>query len=260
MNIATSSTADPTPSRARANLTHLAERKSLAAVLQLAALHNWHEGVANHFSLAVNPEGSQFLMNPRWKHFSRIKASDLLLLDVNDAQTMARPDAPDPSAWAIHGRIHALQPKARCILHVHAEYVTALASLADPELKPLDQNAARFFNRVAIDSAFSGVADSQEEGERLAGVLGDKQVLMMGNHGALIVAQSVAEAYDLLYYFERACRTLMLAYASNQPLRILPDDIAEHTAQQWQDYSAMSFAHFNEMTAILEQNGSNYAA
>lgn len=243
----------------RPNMTYIEEREALAASFRLAVLHNWHEGVANHFSLAVNEDGSQFLINPRWKHFSRIKASDLLLLDANDPETMNRPDAPDRTAWMIHGRIHARQPKARCIMHVHADYVTALASLEDPTLKPVDQNAARFYNRVAIDDSFAGVADTEEEGERLAEALGDKQVLMMGNHGALIAAPTVAEAYDLLYYFERSCRTLMLAYASRQPLRVIPDDVAERTARQWDDFNGMCFAHFSEMTAILDDMKSDYA-
>ena len=63
-------------------------RVDLAAVFRLAEHYNWHEGVANHFSLAVSPDGKQFLMNPKWKHFSGIKASDLLLLDADDTEAM----------------------------------------------------------------------------------------------------------------------------------------------------------------------------
>ncbi len=126
-------------------------RVDLAAAFRLAAEMNWHESVGNHFSLAVSSDGTKFLMNPRWKHFSLIKASDLLFLDSQDPDTMKRPDAPDPSAWCIHGRIHANLPQLRCMLHLHPPHATALAALADPELKPIDQNTARFFNRMAID-------------------------------------------------------------------------------------------------------------
>ena len=84
-------------------------------------------------------------MNPRWRHFSRIKASDLLLLDADDKATMERPDAPDPSAWCIHGHIHAGVPHARCVLHLHPPYATAIATLADPEIKPIEQNTARYY-------------------------------------------------------------------------------------------------------------------
>ena len=74
-------------------------RVDLAAAFRLAAHYNWHEAVANHLSLAVSPDGKNFLMNPRWRHFSRIKASELLLLDSTDSETMNRPDAPDLTAW-----------------------------------------------------------------------------------------------------------------------------------------------------------------
>ena len=121
-------------------------RVDLAAAFRLAAAMNWHESVGNHFSLAVSPDGKKFLMNPRWKHFSLIRASDLLLLDSEDPATMTRADAPDPSAWCIHGRIHANLAHARCLLHLHPPYATALVALADPELKPIDQNTARFYN------------------------------------------------------------------------------------------------------------------
>ena len=104
-------------------------RVDLAAAFRLSAHFDWHEAVANHFSLAVSPDGKQFLMNPRWMHFSRIRASDLLLLNAEDKSTMDRPDAPDLTAWSLHGRLHALLPHARCIIHLHPPYATALASL-----------------------------------------------------------------------------------------------------------------------------------
>ena len=143
-------------------------RVDLAAAFRLAAAMNWHESVGNHFSLAVSPDGKKFLMNPRWKHFSLIRASDLLLLDSEDPATMTRADAPDPSAWCIHGRIHANLAHARCLLHLHPPYATALAALADPELKPIDQNTARFYNRMAIDLGYAGLADDKAVVEVMA--------------------------------------------------------------------------------------------
>src|SRR3954467_5477721 len=82
-------------------------RVDLAAAFRLAVEMQWHESVGNHFSVAVSADGKQFLMNPKWVHFSLIRASDLVLLDSSDAQTMSRPDAPDATAWCIHGQIHA---------------------------------------------------------------------------------------------------------------------------------------------------------
>ena len=234
-------------------------RVDLAAAFRLAVRYNWHEAVANHFSLAVSADGSKFLMNPKWRHFSRIKASDLLLLDANDETTMSRPDAPDPSAWCIHGSIHAKVPQARCLLHVHPAYGTAIASLADPEIKPIDQNTARFFNRVVYDDHFGGIADSTEEGERLAGLMGERRIMMMGNHGVLVTADSVAQAFDALYYLERACQTLVLAYSTGKPLNVMSDNLAEHTARGWENYANSALSHFAEMKRILDDEDPSYA-
>ncbi|HEV8388540.1 MAG TPA: class II aldolase/adducin family protein [Dongiaceae bacterium] len=106
-------------------------RVDLAAAFRWFARISMHEAVANHLSVAVSPDGSKFLMNPRGRHFSRVRASELLLLDANDQATLSRPDAPDPTAWYIHGRLHALLPQARCVMHQHPKYSTALAGLAD---------------------------------------------------------------------------------------------------------------------------------
>jgi ribulose-5-phosphate 4-epimerase/fuculose-1-phosphate aldolase len=234
-------------------------RIDLAAAFRLSAELGWHEAVANHFSLAVSVDGKQFLMNPKWRHFARIKASDLLLLDATDEVTMSRPDAPDPSAWCIHGHLHAGASQARCILHVHPPYATALATLADPEIKPIEQNTARYYKRIAIDLGFGGIADNDAEGERLVLVLGDKRRMMMGNHGVLVVGDTVAEAFDDLYYLERACRTMVLAYSTGQKLNVMTPEIAERTAQGWLEYKDAAFSHFEEMKAMLDEKDPSYA-
>lgn len=234
-------------------------RVDLAAAFRLTAMNEWHEGVANHLSLAVSADGKKFLMNPRWKHFSRIKASELMLLDSNDKTTMDRPDAPDLTAWSIHGRMHAAVPQARCIIHLHPVYATALASLKNPEILPIDQNTARFYNRIAFDMNYGGMANSDAEGDRLGSLLGNRQIMMMGNHGVLICASTVAEAYDLTYYLERACRNLMIAYASGQPLHVMSADVAEKTAQEWEADRDQFQSHFAEMKAILDERDPSYA-
>ncbi|MBV9112317.1 MAG: class II aldolase/adducin family protein [Hyphomicrobiales bacterium] len=234
-------------------------RVDLAAAFRLAVDFDWHESVANHFSLAVTDDGKKFLLNPRWRHFSTIKASDLLLLDSDDPETMNRDNAPDPSAWCIHGSIHAALPHARCILHVHPPYATALAALADPELKPIDQNTARFYKRTHIDLGFGGIADDKEEGERLARALGNKTVMIMGNHGVLVAGNTVAEAFDDLYFLERSCRTMVLAYSTGQKLNVMPREIAEKTARGWEDYKGMAYAHFEELKRQLDRKDPSYA-
>ncbi|AGI74370.1 putative class II aldolase [Octadecabacter arcticus 238] len=233
-------------------------RYDLAASFRYFARLGMHESVANHFSVAVSPDGRQFLINPRGKHFSRICASDLQLIDADDPETMQRENAPDPTAWFIHSRIHRLLPHARCIMHLHPRYATALAALEDSSMPPIDQNTMRFFGRVAIDDGFEGMGLSEDEGDRLAAQLGDKSVLMMGNHGVLIAAPSVAQAMDDMYYYERSCETVMLAFASGRPLRIVSDSIAQETSQQWANYGQLSIDHMNEVRAILDAREPDY--
>ena len=242
------------------NLAHRAERTDLAAAFRWTARLDLHEGVANHFSLAVSDDGSRFLINPNQAHFSRIRASGLLLLDANDPATLERADAPDPTAWGLHGALHRLCPHARCAMHVHPVHATVLASLADSTLPPIDQSTAAFFNRVAIDDAYGGLA-FEAEAERCCATLSDpsKKVLVMANHGIMVIGQDVAETFNRLYYFERACETYIKALWTGRPLRVLPDDIAEKTAREIEAYPGQSDRHLRELKAILDEEGSDYA-
>ncbi|KAA0912672.1 class II aldolase and adducin N-terminal domain-containing protein [Aquicoccus porphyridii] len=245
----------------RPNIDHWQERVDLAAAFRWAARLNLHEGVANHFSLAVNDDGTRFLMNPNQMHFSRVKASDLIEVDANDPETLKGPDAPDPTAWGLHGGIHRYCGHARCAMHVHSIHATVLASLADSRLPPIDQNCATFFNRYVIDDHYGGLA-FEEEGERCAELLTDpaKKVLIMGNHGIMIIGETVAETFNRLYYFERAAETYIRALQTGRPLRVLPDEIAEKTARELETYPEQDERHLSELKAILDEEGSNYAS
>ncbi|MDH3716088.1 MAG: class II aldolase/adducin family protein [Gammaproteobacteria bacterium] len=244
------------PSQTR-DRSFAAERASLAAAFRWAARLNWHEGIANHFSLAVSDDGGQFLMNPAGRHFSRMRASELLLLDADDRDVMNRPNPPDRTAWCIHGAMHRQVPGARCILHVHPKFATVLSTLEDSQMPPIDQNTMRFFNRIAIDDHYGGMGIGQEA-ERLPQVLAGKSVLVMGNHGVLVWADTVDEAFDLLYYFERACETLITAYSTGNPLRIVSDDVAEKTARQWAEYPDGWQHHFTALREILDEEEPDY--
>ncbi|MEQ9673999.1 MAG: class II aldolase and adducin N-terminal domain-containing protein [Roseovarius indicus] len=242
------------------NISNWQERVELTAAFRWTERLNMHEAVANHFSLAVNEDGTQFLMNPNQVHFSRIKASDLLLIDANDPETLNLPGAPDPTAWGLHGAIHRQCPHHRCVMHVHSIHATVLASLADSTLPPIDQNCATFFNRYVIDDGYGGLA-FEEEGDRCASQLQDpkKTVMIMGNHGILVMGATVAETFNRLYYFERAAETYIRALQTGQPLRVLSDEIAEKTAQEIEDYPSQADRHLAELMAILDEEGSNYA-
>ncbi|MFN3661506.1 class II aldolase/adducin family protein [Yoonia sp.] len=228
-------------------------RLDLAAAFRLCAQMNWHESVGNHFSAAVSADGKRFLMNPKWRHFGSIRASDLLLLDADDTGVMQRANAPDASAWTVHGTIHRLRPELRVLIHAHTPYATALSVLKDPSMLPLDNNTARFYGDVAIDTDFGGIADQADEGVRLAAALGNHSCLMMGNHGVSVSGATVAEAFEKLYFFEKAAQTLMLAYASGQPLNVLSHEVAQKTAEGWHDYRGMATAHFDYLKSQLDK-------
>lgn len=240
------------------NLDETQIRIDLAASIRLACRADWHEGVANHFSAAVSKDGRKFLVNPRWVHWSRVRASDLLLCDADDPSTMDRPDAPDPSAWAIHSALHRNLPQARVALHIHPAYATAMAGLKDPTIKPIDQVTARFYKRLAYDLHFGGIATAEEEGERISQAIGDKNAVMMGNHGVTTLGSTVAEAYDAMYHLERACRTMVLAYSTGQELSVMGDNLAEETASEWETYKDAEHAHFAEMKRVLDREEPDY--
>lgn len=245
---------------AHSNLTHWTERSDMAAAFRWTVKLNLHEAVANHFSLAVNPEGTRFLMNPNGRHFARIRASDLLEIDANDPTTMDRPDAPDATAWGLHGSIHRALPHARCVMHVHSIHATVLASLADSHLPAIDQNTAMFFGRQVVDEHYGGMAFA-EEAARCVALLDDPKIttMIMGNHGVLIIGRTVAETFNRLYYFERAAETYIRALQTGRPLRVLSDAVAEKTAQEWEAYPGFAEAHLRELRAMLDADQSDYA-
>jgi len=244
---------------ARANITHMEKRTDLAAAFRWTAHEGMHEGVANHFSLAVSDDGTRFLINPFGRHFARMRASDLLLLDADDTTTLERPDAPDPTAWGLHGAIHRACPHARCVMHVHSVHATVLASLADSRLPPIDQNSAMFFGRQVVDAHYGGMA-FEAEGARCAALLSDPKVrtMIMGSHGVLVIGETVAETFNRLYYFERAAKTYILALQTGRPLRILDDEIAEKTAREWEDYPDLAGRFLAEIRAMLDAEGADY--
>jgi ribulose-5-phosphate 4-epimerase/fuculose-1-phosphate aldolase len=256
MTISAIDSSSPTPE----NDPHYQARIDLAAAFRMAARLNLHESVANHFSYAVSKDGSRFLINPFGRHFSTLRASELLLLDAHDETSIDQANRPDPTAWAIHSAMHRNVPQARCVLHAHSKYATVLASIEATGLEPIDQNTMRFFNRVSLDTGFDGMGLG-DEADRLTTTLGDNTILIMGNHGVMAVGETIARAFDELYYFERACETYITALMTGKPLRVVSDVVAEKTAQQWQDYIhhvGLGEAFFNEIRVILDREEPDY--
>lgn len=233
-------------------------RIDLAAAFRLAARFDWHESVGNHFSVAVSEDGRRFLMNPKWRHFASIRASDLLLLDADDPSVMEGPEAPDASAWTIHGTLHRARPDVRVVLHCHPPNATALAALKSPSLPPIDMNTARFYGDLSVDPDCGGIADDAAEGARIAAALGSRSTLLMANHGLTCTGGTVAQAFEQLYFFEKAACTVLKALGSGQALAVMGDEVARRTAEGWKAYAGMADAHFAYLKSVLDREEPEY--
>ena len=234
-------------------------RRELAAAFRWAARLNLHEAAANHFSAAVSDDGQSFLINPRGRHFSQVRASELELIETvdRDGDPIAR--NVDPTAWYLHGYLHRHVPSARCILHTHMPYTTTLACLKDFEFMMLDQNACRFHQRIAYDRNYAGMALDPEEGERVASLLSDdKDILFLGNHGVIVVGASVAQAFDELYYLEKAAQLQVLALSTGRELSLVDHETASLACKQWREYPQFADLHFSALMEILDLQEPDY--
>ncbi|MEO1776706.1 MAG: class II aldolase/adducin family protein [Pseudomonadota bacterium] len=230
-------------------MTYLEERRDMAAAFRWTARLGMNEGIANHYSLAVG-SGDAFLMNPYGLHWSQMKASDLIELDAT-IEPDGVDDTIDPTAWCIHGALHRNVPQARCVMHLHSKYATALAVLEDPSLPPIDQTSMRFFNRIAIDMGFDGMG-LDEEAERMSRTLGNRSVLMMAQHGVLVAGPTVGWCFDMIYYFEKAAETYLTALSTGRSLNVASDAVAEKTARQWEAYPGIGEKHLSAIRAVLD--------
>ena len=235
-------------------MEHAEIRADMAASFRWCARLGLNEGIANHFSVAVNEDGTRFLVNPEGKYWSHLSASDMVEVDAND---MDAAEGVDRTALAIHGALHRRLPRARVVMHLHSRYATVLSTLKDPTLPPIDQTSMRFFNRVAVDSGFDGMGLG-DEAERLATCLGNHNILMMGQHGVLVVGESVGQCFDDIFYFERAAETYVLALQTGQALNLASADVAEKTAQQWDDYEDGGEMHLRAIRDVLDGEEPGY--
>jgi ribulose-5-phosphate 4-epimerase/fuculose-1-phosphate aldolase len=196
----------------------------LAAAHRLAVLHELEEGIDNHFTVTVPGRDDRYLILPFGLHWSEARASDMIVFDEK-GRTLEGEGAVELSAQCIHAPVHRIC-EVRVVLHTHQPWALALNMLKDNRLLPANQTAAFFHGQIAYDNAYSGTADSLEEGERLARVIGDKAILFMKSHGVLVTGDTIAQAYRRLYKLERVCRTQILAMSAGRPLEVLSNEIA----------------------------------
>ena len=234
-------------------------RVDLAACFRMAARLGLHEGICNHFSFVVPGRDDLFLVNPYGWAFSEITASRLLICDF-EGNVVAGEGVPEATAFHIHARIHLRKPRAKAAFHTHMPNATALAMLEGPPLVWAGQTALKFHGRTLVDEDYNGLALDSAEGDRIAESLGDAEVVFMKNHGVLIVGDSIAAAWDDLYYLERACEAQRLAMATGRPLKAVREEVATRTAAQMrEDDGESARLHLESIKRILGKSEPDFA-
>ncbi|OZI71968.1 class II aldolase/adducin family protein [Bordetella genomosp. 12] len=253
-----------TDEAAIANLEQQA-RIDLAAAHRIAVMQDLHEGIANHFTLAL--PNQRFLAAPYGLHWSEIRASDFIVLDY-DARQLSGDGVVEQSALCIHLPIHQADPvRHAAVLHTHMPYTTALTRLQDQRLLPIGQAELLLIQHIAYDDDYDGLAYDLDEGRRLAGVLGDKSILFLANHGVVVTGRSVSQAYDKLYLLERAARFQILAYSTGRPLRELSTAQQEKVHRQYKEVARDGAAwggrpyhalHFDALKRLADRHSGGY--
>jgi ribulose-5-phosphate 4-epimerase/fuculose-1-phosphate aldolase len=144
-------------------------------------------------------------------------------------------------------------------MHTHMPHATALTTLAGGRLEWISQTSARFYDNVAYYDDYNGLALDDAEGDRIAEALGGKRVLFLANHGVIVTGNTVAQAFDDLYYLERVCQLQVLAYQTGRPLRHLTDDMMRKTARQMATDQQSAPDHFAALKRLLDRDEPDYA-
>lgn len=252
-----------TPTKHRAGLdcdaVHQAKIE-LAACFQLAAQYGFEEGVCNHFSAVVPGHPDLFIVNPYGYAFAEITASTLLVCDF-DGNVVAGTGKPEATAFYIHARLHRASPRVQAAFHTHMPNATALCLIEGPPLLWLGQTALKFYGRTAVDEHYNGLALDASEGDRIAAAMGDADVLFLKNHGVMVAGASIAEAWDDLYYLERAAEVQLKAMQSNRPLLPVAHDIAQRAYEEMRAGDKESArAHMDSALRRLRAAGNRFAS
>jgi ribulose-5-phosphate 4-epimerase/fuculose-1-phosphate aldolase len=186
-------------------------------------------------------------------------ASGLIVIDER-GNTLEGTGKPPMTGYHIHTRIHLKHPAATVVLHLHAPYSTAITAIRGGRVEMVHQNSARFFDEIAYDDHFNGIAVRVDEGDRMAEAMGSKRILFLANHGVIVVGPSVAQAFDDFYYLERACQVQLLAMQSGQPLNLMSEEMARETHEQFRALPHLGEVHFAAMKGILDAESPSYAS
>jgi ribulose-5-phosphate 4-epimerase/fuculose-1-phosphate aldolase len=233
-------------------------RCDMAAMFRVMDKLGMNEQIANHCSMMLPGSDDLFIINPRGYHYREITASTLIVCDLQGNVLRGKGEL-RKVAFHIHARLHLRHPQARCILHVHPRYLTALSMLKGGRMELVHQNSAMLYDRVAYDEVHNGVVLWDEEGDRMADVLGDKTILLMKNHGVTVVGPTPEEAFDELYMAERTCMYQMTAMNSGLPLQPIEDSLRERFNGHWgEKFDAR--LHLDAWRRLLDREQPDYAS
>ena len=197
----------------------------LAAAHRMATLHDLEEGIDNHFTVTVPGRNDQYLVLPFGRHWSEARASEMFVFDES-GRTIEGEGKVELSARCIHAPIHRITGR-RVVMHTHQTWALALNMLKDNRVVPASQTAAFYCDLIAYDDDYQGTADTLEEGERLARLMGGKKIVFLKNHGILVAADTIAQAYKYLYKMERVCRAQVLALSTGRELNVLSRKVVD---------------------------------
>lgn len=232
-------------------------RVDLAAVLRWSARLGYQTGTCNHFSFMVEGRDDLFLINPEGHFWSEVTASSLVLCTL-DGEIVEGGGTVERTAFSLHAPIHRHSPASRACFHTHMPHATALCMLKDVRLQPVGLEAMMFTDQIAYDEGFSGLALDVSEGERVARLLGDKEVIMMRNHGPMVVGPDIGSTFYSLYHLEQACRLQLLAMQSGQPLAPVSDKLARPVMEAVHSVHAYGNVFLTAIKRVLDREEPEY--
>ncbi|MSP48249.1 MAG: aldolase [Alphaproteobacteria bacterium] len=201
-------------------------RVDLAAACRWAHRLGWQAGVCNHFSMMVPGSDDLFLVNPEGLYWAEVTASNLVVCDLGGKAVEGQHKVED-TAFYLHAPVHRANKKHKCVLHTHMPYATALCLIENGRIEAVNQSALAYIDRTAYDEDYSGLALSYDEGLRVARLMGDHTTVMMRNHGPLVAGETVAEAFDRLYFLEDVCRVQLIAMQAGRPMKRVAQPMIE---------------------------------
>ena len=237
-------------------------RVDLAAAHRMCVMYGLHEGIFNHLTFVVPGTEDRYYQIPFGTHWSEVQASTFMEVGY-DGRVLRGEGEVEPSCYAIHAPIHRKLARAKAVFHTHMPFASALTRLKDPKFQPIGQTEAIMMGRTGYDMDYTGPAFEPDEGERLADIIGDHKVLFMGNHGVATVAASIAEAFDLLYYAERAAQVQLYAMWTGRELLAMPEPVLQRTTSVGSRHKFLHGKpyeyHFRALKRVLDRQGSDYA-